>query len=52
MLFFLLQFFGATFADTIYVVWMPSVLKSVHHVSNIDMGFYASMPLFGGAGGA
>ena len=25
--FFLLQFFGATFADTIYVVWMPSVLK-------------------------
>ena len=48
MLFFLLQFFGATFADTIYVVWMPSVLKSVHHVSNIDMGFYASLPLFGG----
>jgi ACS family D-galactonate transporter-like MFS transporter len=47
--FFLLQFFGATFADTIYVVWMPSVLKSVHGVSDADMGFYSSLPLFGGA---
>ncbi|HEY4308657.1 MAG TPA: MFS transporter [Pirellulales bacterium] len=49
LLFFLLQFFGATFADTIYVVWMPSVLKSVHGLTNIDMGLYASLPLFGGA---
>jgi len=47
--FFLLQFFGATFADTIYVVWMPSVLKQVHGVSNLEMGFYASLPLLGGA---
>jgi len=49
LLFFLLQFFGATFADTIYVVWLPTVLKSVHGVSDVDMGLYASLPLLGGA---
>ena len=49
LLFFLLQFFGATFADTIYVVWLPTVLKNVHGVSNVDMGLFASLPLLGGA---
>ncbi|HEY1602246.1 MAG TPA: MFS transporter [Pirellulales bacterium] len=47
--FFLLQFFGATFADTIYVVWMPSVLKQVHGMDNLQMGIFASLPLLGGA---
>ena len=47
--FFLLQFFGTTFADTVYVVWMPSVLKQVHGVSSVQMGIYASLPLLGGA---
>jgi ACS family glucarate transporter-like MFS transporter/ACS family D-galactonate transporter-like MFS transporter len=47
--FFFAQFFAATFADTIYVVWMPTVLKSEHRVSDQEMGFYSALPLLGGA---
>ena len=47
--FFFAQFFAATFADTIYVVWMPTVLKTEHRVSDADMGFYSALPLLGGA---
>lgn len=46
-------FFGAsffsTFADNLFVFWMPTYLVQAKNFSAADMGVFASLPLFGGA---
>ena len=50
---FLVQQFTSTFADVIYMAWIPFFLKNEHQMKFEEMGIYASLPLFGGAiGGA
>lgn len=48
LLFFLLQYFAATFADVVYVAWLPYFL-SEQNVGMVRMGLYSSLPLAGGA---
>lgn len=43
----------STFADNIFSAWIPLFLFRVHNLKFAEMGFYASLPLLGGAlGGA
>ena len=50
---FLIQQFTSTFADMIYMAWIPYFLAKEHGLEFTEMGVYASLPLFGGAcGGA
>lgn len=50
---FLVQQFTSTFADVIYMAWIPFFLRTEHGMEFSEMGIYASLPLFGGAiGGA
>ncbi|MCH2212833.1 MAG: MFS transporter [Fuerstiella sp.] len=46
-------FFGAsffsTFADNLFVFWMPTFLVQAKGFSPTEMGLFASLPLFGGA---
>ncbi len=46
---FLAHYFACTFADVLYVAWLPSVLKDEHHVSDAQMGMLSALPLIGGA---
>ncbi|HEY2839750.1 MAG TPA: MFS transporter [Pirellulales bacterium] len=46
---FLLHYFACTFADALYVAWLPYVLKDVHGVTNTQMGLLSALPLIGGA---
>jgi sugar phosphate permease len=39
----------STFADNIYVSWIPLFLAQVHHLEFKKMGIYSAMPLLGGA---
>ena len=49
----LFAFFGAsfasTFADNLFVFWMPTFLVQEKNFSAGEMGLFASLPLFGGA---
>ena len=49
----LAAFFGAsfssTFADNLFVFWMPTFLVQAKGFSPAEMGLFASLPLFGGA---
>jgi len=49
----LAAFFGAsfssTFADNLFVFWMPTFLVQAKGFSPTEMGLFASLPLFGGA---
>jgi ACS family glucarate transporter-like MFS transporter len=50
---FLIQQFTSTFADMIYMTWIPYFLAKEHGLDFKEMGILASLPLFGGAvGGA
>ena len=53
LFFLLVQQFTSTFADAIYVSWIPYFLYKEHGLNYAEMGIYASLPLVGGAlGGA
>lgn len=45
----LVQQFTSTFADAIYVAWIPFFLKEEHGLTYGEMGFYSALPLVGGA---
>jgi len=51
--FYLLLFyaFASTFADQLFVFWIPQFLKLGKGMSDQDMGLFASLPLIGGAVG-
>ena len=46
---FLVQQFSSTFADNIYSAWVPFFLWEAYRLKDVDIGIYASLPLFGGA---
>jgi len=46
---FLLHYFACTFADVLYVTWLPYVFKNVHETSDAVMGILSALPLIGGA---
>jgi sugar phosphate permease len=49
----LLYAFASTFADQLFVIWIPQFLHEAKGLRDAQMGLYASLPLFGGAlGGA
>jgi MFS family permease len=39
----------STFADNIYLSWIPLFLSEVHHLEFKKMGLYSALPLLGGA---
>ena len=41
--------FSSTFADNLFVFWMPTFLVQAKGFSPAEMGLFASLPLFGGA---
>jgi ACS family glucarate transporter-like MFS transporter len=45
----LLYAFASTFADQLYVNWIPLFLKEGKGLSTVQMGVFASLPLGGGA---
>ncbi|MBI2479220.1 MAG: MFS transporter, partial [Planctomycetia bacterium] len=48
-----LQSILSTLADNVFSAWIPLFIWEVHGLKFTEMGFYASLPLFGGAlGGA
>jgi ACS family glucarate transporter-like MFS transporter len=47
--FLLLHIFTSAFADMLYVYWIPYFLLDAKGLSREAMGFFASLPLFGGA---
>jgi len=47
----LLYSFVSTFADMLYVFWIPSFLVEGRHLDKAQMGFFATLPLLGGAAG-
>ena len=49
LLFFFGASFSSTFADNLFVFWMPTFLKQEKHLNPLEMGLLASLPLFGGA---
>jgi len=51
--FLLIQQVTSTFADAIYIAWIPFFLREEHGLEFTEMGFYSALPLIGGAlGGA
>src|SRR5262245_49956897 len=45
--------FASTFADQLFVFWIPEFLVEGRGLTKVEMGFFASLPLWGGAlGGA
>ena len=49
----LLYAFASTFADQLFVFWIPQFLVEAKGLPLMEMGVYASLPLWGGAlGGA
>jgi len=44
-----LQMFTAAFGDMLYVYWIPSFLEEGRGLSKAEAGFFASLPLWGGA---
>ncbi len=51
--FLVVQQFASTFADQVYVAWVPFFLAKVHGLTFAEMGIYSALPLLGGAcGGA
>lgn len=47
----LIYTFLSTFADQLFVFWIPSFLKDGKGLSNQQMGIFATLPLIGGAVG-
>ena len=47
--FILSAIFTSAFADQLFVYWIPQFLEEEKGLSKEAMGFYASLPLFGGA---
>ncbi len=47
----LLQQFASAFADNLYVFWIPLFLVEEKELNPIQMGIFASLPLWGGAVG-
>ena len=47
--FFFAASFCSTFADNLFVFWIPTFLVSEKGFSPIEMGIFASLPLWGGA---
>lgn len=45
----MVQSFLSTVTDTLFSNWIPKFLADVHHLKFTEMGFYASLPLLGGA---
>lgn len=45
----LLYAFTSTFADQLYVFWIPQFLVEGKHLSPAQMGLFAGLPLWGGA---
>jgi sugar phosphate permease len=43
--------FFSTFADAFFVNWIPTFLVEGKHLSGLEMGFLAMLPLLGGAAG-
>jgi len=43
--------FNSTFADMLYVNWIPLFLVEAKKMSSLDMGIFAMLPLLGGAVG-
>lgn len=41
--------FFSTFADNLFVFYMPQFLKEAHNFSDLEMGTFAGLPLLGGA---
>jgi ACS family glucarate transporter-like MFS transporter len=49
----LLYSFASTFADQLYVFWLPQFLVEGKGLTSLEMGLFAGLPLWGGAlGGA
>lgn len=40
---------ASTFADMLYVYWIPTFLREEKHLSSSDMGLFTPLPLLGGA---
>ena len=49
--FFLAASFCSTFADNLFVFWMPTFLREEKNFGAFEMGIFASLPLWGGAVG-
>jgi sugar phosphate permease len=49
MAFFLAASFCSTFADNVFVFWMPAFLVKAKGFGAVEMGVFASLPLLGGA---
>ncbi len=49
--YFLTQGFAATFADAVYVNWLPYFLSQERGLDDTSMGILSSLPLWGGACG-
>ena len=49
ILFFLAASFCSTFADNLFVFWIPAYLVDEKGFGPIEMGLFASLPLWGGA---
>ncbi len=47
----LLYAFASTFADQLYVFWVPLYLREGKGLSDAEMGLFAGLPLWGGAMG-
>ena len=47
--FLLLHLFCSAGADQLYVYWIPSFLEEAKGMTKVQMGIFASLPLFGGA---
>jgi nitrate/nitrite transporter NarK len=47
--FVLLYAFASTFADNLYVFWIPLFLREAKGLGDIEMGLFGSLPLWGGA---
>ena len=45
----LVRQFGSAFADALYVFWIPLFLQEAKGLGRIELGLYASLPLWGGA---
>ena len=45
----LVQQFGSAFADVLYVFWIPLFLAEAKGLTKVELGIFASLPLWGGA---
>jgi sugar phosphate permease len=47
--FLLLHIFTSAFADQLFVYWIPQFLRNAKGLEPVDLGIFASLPLWGGA---